>query len=533
MKHSTVRAVIMLASTVAPLAFGIGRAAAAVEPMTDLLRKLPAEVVSVSAVDDLPAAVLWREQHSGKGIAEFKSRFHLPDSLDGLTAAARVTAKSKSGDGATEALVMLAVDDAAGEAIARLIVGKPTTERLTPLPGADGHAGIRFLARSGRTIVLASSRSLADRLAKPAGADAHRSAAAIAGLERRLRSDSAGRSVITAWWGVVEGLAGPGVKSAQLDRHGLDAIRHLAAVSSLRESGRTYSLGAVRVNSPLRGSLVVAKLNACDEIKCPTWLAAAGDRVSILSTELPRAMRSFGPLFDDLFASGIYGTYDDVLIDTKDPAGLDTDLPSELFDKLGSRCVLVDDSSAPDEDARVLVALEIAPGEADVVADVVQRLMQDDPEVARVTLSKGAPPLWRYPDAADRWAGVAVVENWLCYAANDRLIRTAYARMQEGGSDSAITFSPPKQLGALAKFGAASRETNVKPAAQTSPLDAFFEAAPPLDEMSSSSNGPNPATLILNKLRFADGESWAGHGDSGWLILTLGHTYPSKGKRDQ
>jgi hypothetical protein len=216
-------------------------------------------------------------------------------------------------------------------------------------------------------------------------------------------------------------------------RHGLTGIRGFGGWLVVRADGSVQAETSLYAPGPFTSSLRMLDLKPTNSLAMPDWVPNDVEHVAVLHANVPEALNHMGLVFDDVFAEGIEGTYEDVLVDLKDPDGLNVDLRRQLFPKLGPRVVLIHDRASPrDPDAfeSSLVAFETRQEPA--VSKIVDLLMEGDEEARQVSV--GDARVWQVnaegdvPDSA-----MTVTRGWAIYSNDAGLVRHVLAAPAAGG----------------------------------------------------------------------------------------------------
>ena len=125
-------------------------------------------------------------------------------------------------------------------------------------------------------------------------------------------------------------------------RHGLTGIRAIGGRARVPAGGDEQVEAVAYAPRPLQKSLKIFEpLRGDASWRLPDWIAASTGNVVILHGNIPESLRHISLVFDDAFALGVKGTYDQVLEDLKAEDGLGIDLVKELYSFLGPRTYLV------------------------------------------------------------------------------------------------------------------------------------------------------------------------------------------------
>ncbi|MFV2070299.1 MAG: hypothetical protein ACC645_25310, partial [Pirellulales bacterium] len=169
-------------------------------------------------------------------------------------------------------------------------------------------------------------------------------------------------------------------------RYGLDQVAGIGGVVRLGGEGfDAWHKMFISVPEPEPGVPQMFRL-LNKPANLPPVLPQRWASIFTASWDMPRALRNCGRLFDDYYAEGIDGTFQDVLDDMKSEDGLGIDLEEELK-QFKAGCTFVCSLSADgktNEWAWVAKA-----GNANRVRQVVNALFDGDPDVKRGTLPTG------------------------------------------------------------------------------------------------------------------------------------------------
>jgi hypothetical protein len=272
----------------------------------------------------------------------------------------------------------------------------------------------------------------------------------------------------------------------QSARHGLTGIKALGGAVTIDADGSLTAEAVVYAPRPLSGSLRMLDLTPAQSLELPDWVSAeVAEQAVLLHANVPAALEGMGPVFDDLFAEGAEGTYEDVLEDLKDPDGLNVDLRRDLFPLLGPRVVLVHDRAASETDKSSLPALvAFETSQPAKVSRVMDILMEGDRQASRVEMA-GA-QVWQLASEGDAPDSAATVTRGYAIYANDasllrRLLTAAAGTALEdqpgfAGAKQAILARRSQNwcaiLGRTLSSGEATRGAKWR-----SPVDAVFVAS--------------------------------------------------------
>lgn len=228
-------------------------------------------------------------------------------------------------------------------------------------------------------------------------------------------------------------------------RHGLTGLKAFGGVASILPNGSFDTQTAVYAPAPTTSSLRMFDLTPAESLAFPDWISGDLQSVVLLHANVPAAFERMGLVFDDLFADGIEGTYQDVLEDLKDPEGLNVDLRRDLFPLLGPRVILIYDAPVSQTDRSfqpMCVAFEVR--EADRVADVIDILMEGDREASQVDIAGST--VWRIgAEGDDSGSAITVARGYAIYANDIRLVRRLLAADSRDAIERQPDFARAKQ----------------------------------------------------------------------------------------
>ena len=228
-------------------------------------------------------------------------------------------------------------------------------------------------------------------------------------------------------------------------RHGLTGIVASGGTVVIHPDGSLDTETLVYVPGPFKSSLRMFDLKPADSLAFPDWISNDLQGVVLLHGNVPGAFEKMGLVFDDVFADGIEGTYQDVLEDLKDPEGLNVDLRRDLFPLLGPRVILIHDRAASQTDGAFQpmgIAFEVQ--DADRVADVVDILMEGDQEASRVDIAGSL--VWKIRSEGDvPDSAITVALGYAIYANDIRLVRRLLGADRQHAIERQPDFARAKQ----------------------------------------------------------------------------------------
>ena len=181
-------------------------------------------------------------------------------------------------------------------------------------------------------------------------------------------------------------------------RHGLTGIRAIGGRARVPVGGDEQVEAVAYAPQPLQNSLKIFEpLRGDASWRLPDWLAATTGNVVILHGNIAESLRHISLVFDDSFALGVTGTYEQVLGDLKAEDGLGIDLAKDLYSFLGPHAYLVWGDHAGRDFQPFMIAFETT--DAEKVSTTFDALMRDDPEAQPIRLENAAESLWHVAGA--------------------------------------------------------------------------------------------------------------------------------------
>lgn len=214
-------------------------------------------------------------------------------------------------------------------------------------------------------------------------------------------------------------------------RHGLRGAESIVGRVDITSDRREFATTLVRAPAPRMGSLKMASsFEGTTGWEVPVWLSDSVDNVTVLNANVAEAMQYVGPLFDDAFADGIEGTYQQLLEDLKGEFGLDIDLEADLYAFLGPSVCLIGDADENSDHESLLIGFQIQDEEK--VAKALAALMQDDPEAEQVLIRDASHPLWVVKGLeGENDFVLGVAGTWAVYANDLELVEQTVASSAE------------------------------------------------------------------------------------------------------
>lgn len=332
---------------------------------------------------------------------------------------------------------------AAGATSTQVELGKTVGTRYT-WHVEEGSAPCVIHCRVGKLIFCANNVALAERVVEVAGdtsnipATGHPSRPELLSSFPPRRADDRLRVICYSNpWAGLDTLEAIGAEDqASLDRarrHGLDGIQASCRLLALGPAGLLRSYAIVLAPKPYHGTLQLLQLKETPAWEIPPWIPDDFSEFTLLHGDIPGALEHVGSLFDDLYADGIEGTYDDILTDLNDEYGLGIDLKDALYQHLGPRVILLRGpapTAATETPGAILIAFQT--GQPDKVATTLRMLMEDDPEVTRTQVPGCEQPLWKIQaDETLSDSGVMVARGYLIFAQDVAMIHQALAAKGE------------------------------------------------------------------------------------------------------
>ena len=218
-------------------------------------------------------------------------------------------------------------------------------------------------------------------------------------------------------------------------RHGLDAVKGIAGTVTGATAQHDLVLRvAIHAPKPYRKTMSIFDFPSDKYSQPHSWIPNDVNMVMSLDFNLMAGFDNIGWLFDDLYADGIEGTFNDIMNDLKASDGPRVDVRKDLIENLGTRITVLNDTIPPvaGKNERSLVAVAIKQNEPSV-AQAVKRMLRDDPGVKRYRLPGYDNDLWTIGESGDREEeegaprfrsiAVMVARNQLMISTNVNLIR--------------------------------------------------------------------------------------------------------------
>ncbi len=410
---------------------------------------LPANTQTVVMVDNFPQAVeLYQSAEHQESGSSFQERFAMePDEVADLIVGEFLRAELIETDGTINevaiAEVGAGIDDAIEKIHERLEQhgAQVTVElfgahegRVITRKGEDGTGNISVhLIHEGR-MLLADSAAAANAIITHLDASDRSGLAQQRGFAevwKQFSPQLVGDSLAIAWyadpWLKVRSRQHEAEKreaSRQeylfAERHGMTGIVGLGGSVVFGESGAETVQALAYAPKALASSLQMAThLTGTNDLTLPVWISEAVAEVVVLHGNVDKALEHSGLLFDDGFADGLEGTYDEVLLDLKDL--LDLDIKKELYPLLGPRLYLLHGAVENRQWQPLLAAFEVQ--NAERASQILRILIADDPEATEVVLAEESDRVWHVPGkhggrdfVLGMLKGVAVYANDLEFA---------------------------------------------------------------------------------------------------------------------
>ena len=406
---------------------------------------LPAGTMAYVSVDSWGTAVkLWdnprfvpiADEDRRYQDSDFGDQFGMTIETFGTLTSGRVTRAMVSPDAFADGTTVI-IADVDAEAVERWKKGvelKPVKDNLFSLSFRDSknkNTSAYFLFLEGQIAFSQQQKPLADmagQLAANASGSSLADEKTFVEARTRLVSNPGEEGVhfewfSRPWYDAVEKTQVRGSKNAknEFQRHGYDAVSALAGcVQQQNDSAAGTSSITVLAKPPYRSTLGIFNPIKAPAVSVPDWAFKTGRDGIVMQLDFRTALENVAALFDDTFAVGIEGTYRDLLADIKSEDGMGLDLDKELFAKLGSKLIYLGDAKTKSW----LAAIEVT--DAKRVAEVVQLLVEDDPDVTKEKLAGTDTPLWKMAGTKDapEWY-LHVSDKYLFYASSPAGIAAA------------------------------------------------------------------------------------------------------------
>ncbi len=520
-----------------------------------LLEVIPADVPAVIMADDLGRArAAWAAQSPGHWVDHWSAKFAIDTQLlaqavsGPIVRSAVVVDKNRTAD-----VIVGRVGDTAAadrllqDAVARL---KTSADRYREIndKGARGIVAQRsdqppdfrrvVVLAYREHLVLANDSNAANEILSEilrGPAESLASSATVQAIRAKLKQPLPDEQVRMFWY-YNPWAAEPPDRRAQ--QHGLDGIKGSGGSVSIFPGGAQALHTVIHAPPPRTGSLRMLDLSPDPQLSLPDWVVDDRQHVVMVRGNVPAALERMGPVFDELFAEGAEGTYEDVLLDLKDPDGLNVDLKRELFPLLGPHAVYVKDCLlAEDENAHRASLIALEARDSAKVARIIDRLMEGDRQASQVKIA-GA-NVWRLAaedDAPD--SATTVAFGYALYCNDIRLLERILSAGRSRPLEQWADFRRLKRA-IVARRGdpcvllsRARGDGRGNPAGQAapewrSPLDVLFA-----DSWSTtfdvSEDQSEQAWLVFDRLPFLEGNRVAlGYlEEDGWSLLS--GDYPEK-----
>lgn len=223
-------------------------------------------------------------------------------------------------------------------------------------------------------------------------------------------------------------------------RHGLDAVRAIAGtVTGAIDPFDLLVRVGIHAPKPHRGTMAIFDFPDGKDVTVADWVPDDVNMLTSLHFNLTTAFDNLGGLFDDLYADGIEGTFNDIMNDLKADDGPRVDVRKDVIANLGSRITILNESIQPiaGKNEHSLVSVDID-NDAEGVAQAVKRMLRDDPGVKRYRVPGFSNDLWTIGESEDRdddegaprlrTLAVMVAQKQLLIATNVVAIRNVLTR---------------------------------------------------------------------------------------------------------
>ena len=465
----------------------------------ELAHLLPDQVISAVCVSDFSSAVATHQRQTKAEAdrwVDFQTKFGVdPEELAS----------------ATEGPLLRAVLLADGKE-EELVLAKVAGEDLDPQIGSHVADGVYIAATNDSLAKAARTKTLVDidtsKLPLWVGISA-------------AEKNEAEASDSTLWWYAdtwlkdrVEAENNPDDKPAKRYRnalrHGFDVIKSSAGVVQISGSQIGESAGLVRAERPWKSTLgMFEHLQPVEQFQLEPWIPGKLESVTFMSVDLPKAFGYIDAVFDDGFADGIEGTYRDLLEDIK--IGINVDMMKDLFADFGRKVYFLRAKPTEPRPQAYLIALETKnPAQA---AEVIEKLMQDDPEAKPVKVGEHPYPMY-LAKAKKKQGGdfvMMVAYNYAFYANSESLMRQVLEPAEQNTLDqdpvvkhtiAQIIAKTSHQPSLLVVTGAGSNHSEKKEETATSPYTALFQG----EQETEEDPDVNPLSTLFSSLSSASQE---------------------------
>jgi hypothetical protein len=506
---------------------------------------LPDSVEALAYIDDLSAAIQWQHAHGGADYGDLTECFGFDIKQWDHHGISAIRLQLAPANGQSEPALIGIAENMEGTRLLLSFLSDPSAEQRDGTGENDlrihtyklsGTNGKRFSwGRSGHSVVISPSpacvRQLLTAIASSREDESDSFATLAADYQNSLKQWT-DKEFQILWHFRPSALMRSPADQDNTTRYGIDA---LSAIGSITFFARGQLLGStfrVAGQAPYQGLAGLFELQPTESITIPEWLFESKTGGIVLHADIPSCLSHFGVLFDDLYAEGIAGTYDELLLDIQDPDGLGLDLPSDLFECLGPCVYLSHAASADGSQQPTLIAFEIVADKIASVADVVRRMMEDDPEVNQKKVEDLAYPIWRYPVDAQHWGGIMVVDSYLTFCTDDQMLCNL-ARRSIASAQTDVPkrrFGPPaegpfreKYPGGVIVAASQSGPDRSEPATRSPALDPFFFG--PSNFLPGRGSEPIMNTQLLSELAkpllqsIPNASGWCFPDQQGWLFV--------------
>jgi hypothetical protein len=264
------------------------------------------------------------------------------------------------------------------------------------------------------------------------------------------------------------------------ERHGLTGIVGLGGNVVFGAGGEQTVQAFAYAPQPLISSFQMAtQLTGTRDLTLPVWVSKAVAEVVVFHGNMDKALEHAGLLFDDGFADGVQGTYDEVLFDLRDL--LELDVKKELYPLLGPRVYLLHGAADNREWQPLVVAFEVQ--DAARVAEIIRILIADDPEATEIALSEESDRVWRVPGKRGGRDFVLGILKGVAVYANDLEFAKAAMRFDKSEAfltpDQFVTLRARtvEHIDALPSILLVRKPNSEAQASIVDPLDLVFQGA--------------------------------------------------------
>ncbi len=328
--------------------------------------------------------------------------------------------------------------------------------------------------------------------------------------------------------------ATPSKRLRNAQRHGLTGIASLGGIVDYDNGLPAAARTIVHAPRPWSATLQMFEhLQPQQDLPLPAWVPDDGDHGEVASLDLPQAFEYIDALFDDFYADGIEGTYQETSQDIR--TELEVDLEKDVYADMGQQFCLLHNTAADATQRRTLYAFETKMPKTASAA--IRKLMQDDPEVTEVAVEGCDEPMWLVP--AEKPGGedfVFMVANGCIFFTNDAKLMHRVLKPEAGhtlAQDKEVqqTFEAIlADAGEAPSFFAVRGKGNAAGASQADrprpPLKLLFAGPKTLDVWSDEQSGDFLSAIFPNGEDFRVSVGFSE--ENGWRLHS--HTLPRQGE---